>query len=884
MMRGIITTLLLMFNIVVYSQITITGGVREKSSHKALLNISVTLSSIKDSTILAYTTTDENGKYKLTYEGNDDKLLVSIYSFEVKRQTKQIENRSQIVDFITEQESIALREVVVKAAPISQSNDTINYLVGAFKDKKDLVIGDVLKKMPGITVSQDGQISYKGYAINKFYIEGMDMLGGQYGIATNNVSADDVSTVQVLENHQPIKALKGLSPSVSAAINLKIKESRKGILTSTAMVGTGYDTGLLWKGELTGMYFGRGSQNISTYKTNNSGTDISKDFRSFYGEGGIGGMQLTGMSMPSSAPIGFERSFFNKSHAVTINHLKKLKNDAEVNFNLVYSNQNEHRHNFSRTHYILPGDSVIDITEDITGRQTINQLKGGIKYNLNKSNSYFNSKINFSGQWNNSTGEIVNTQEINQRYRNTSLAVVNVNQWVKTNKDERGFTFCSVNSFVTQPHFLSVSPGLYSYLFNDSIPYRSLTQNVRTNGFSSNNNFSLLSALMLGGVRVSPQGGVNFEYRNLKTTLDKELNDGNIIDIEDKAMRNNIKWTKLSTFIGVDFSYLQQNLKLNLSLPVNFNHIRLDNLLYLTTPYYRNKFYFNPNFSVIYNVKDNLDLSASYVFGSDSPDLSSLYTGYILTGYRSINRYENKMYDDYSNEGTVSLSYKDVFSMFFVNGSVSLRNYHSDVMYGETMNGILTLTQLNEQPNNANSISVRGELSKGFSWKGMVIKGNADWQRSRGSLLRQSVLTSYTGQSFGIGGTVTVKPLKWLNGDYSFNWNRNWSDVGSEVKYPALITMDNKLNLSMDLPIDNISLNVSYEHYYKNMSQEHKNFHLADVGITYFNGQTQYSLNWTNIFNTKRFITSSYNNTDSYYTEYYIRPMAVMMEIRFRLK
>jgi hypothetical protein len=245
-----------MFHIVVYSQTTVSGRVMDKS-FKGISDISVVFSSVKDSSILAYTHTDEKGNYKLTYKGNDDKLLVSIYSFEVKKQTKKIGNHSQTVDFIAEQESIALREVVVKATAISQSNDTINYLVGAFKGKKDLVIGDVLKKMPGITVSQDGQISYKGSPINKFYIEGMDMLGGRYGIATNNVSANDVSKVQVLENHQPIKALKDIIPSNYAAINLKIKENRKGILTSTAMAGMGYDTELLWKGELTGMYFGR---------------------------------------------------------------------------------------------------------------------------------------------------------------------------------------------------------------------------------------------------------------------------------------------------------------------------------------------------------------------------------------------------------------------------------------------------------------------------------------------------------------------------------------------------------------------------------------------------------------------------------------------------
>ena len=78
--------------------------------------------------------------------------------------------------------------------------------------------------MPGIDVEKSGEIKYNGRAINKFYVEGMDMLKGRYGLATNNIAAKDIATVQVLENHQPIKALKHLQISDDVAINLKLKE------------------------------------------------------------------------------------------------------------------------------------------------------------------------------------------------------------------------------------------------------------------------------------------------------------------------------------------------------------------------------------------------------------------------------------------------------------------------------------------------------------------------------------------------------------------------------------------------------------------------------------------------------------------------------------
>jgi hypothetical protein len=54
--------------------------------------------------------------------------------------------------------------------------------------------------MPGIEVSESGAIKFNGKAIKKFYVEDMDLLQGRYGLATNNINASDVATVQVLEH------------------------------------------------------------------------------------------------------------------------------------------------------------------------------------------------------------------------------------------------------------------------------------------------------------------------------------------------------------------------------------------------------------------------------------------------------------------------------------------------------------------------------------------------------------------------------------------------------------------------------------------------------------------------------------------------------------
>ncbi|MGC3977431.1 MAG: hypothetical protein QM751_03900 [Paludibacteraceae bacterium] len=616
-MRINILILFYVLSITVSAQTIITGTVTDKQL-KGVSDVSITLLSIKDSSIVAYSMSDEKGFYKITYTGKEPELLISANSFGIKRQSKKITNKTQSVDFIVEEGGVELKEVIVNSKKIYGVKDTINYSVSAFKDAKDVVIGDVLKKMPGIAVSEDGQISYQGKPINKFYIEGMDLLGGRYGIATNNVSAEDVATVQVLENHQPIKALETTTISTDAAINLKIKEDKKGIFTSRATTELGYGDKLLWHGELNGMYFGKGFQHISTYKADNAGSNIARELNSFYSQGGLSGMLMTGMQQPSAPGINNERYYFNDSHAVTLNNLKKLKNDAELNFNLIFSNDRNRRHGFTRTDYVLPGDSIVTISEDISTWNRTNRVETEFRYNRNKQNIYFSNYLNVSAGWNDGTGEIITDNPIGNRFENRIFKASNATHWIKTKEEGRGFEFLSVNSAISQPHSLIITPGLYPEIFNDKLPYQSLTQQVRVNGFASNNRFSKLTALMLGDVRINPAVSVNVERRTFVTEFELMQPNKEITAVTDAEMRNNLGWTHFNSAFDLGASYNGETFKFNLSLPIGYNHTLINNA-FRSQPYKRDKVYFQPSASAIYSFSENWEFSTRYGFGINSP-------------------------------------------------------------------------------------------------------------------------------------------------------------------------------------------------------------------------------------------------------------------------
>lgn len=863
------------------SQTTITGKVTNEKL-QSLPDISVVLMLPMDSTIVDYSLTDDIGSYKLSYNGNNSHLLIIISAFDIKRQAKRIENKSQVVNFAAEEGSIVIQEIVVKPTKMWGEKDTINYLVSEFADKKDLVIGDVLKKMPGIDVAESGQISYKGKPINKFYIENLDMLQGRYGIATNNISAEDISTVQVLENHQPIKALDKTQFSNDAAINLKIKEGKKGIFSMMAMLGTGYDKNLLWQEELTGMYFAKQRQHLFTYKTNNNGTDVNKELRSFTADSPIGGLQMTGVQQPSPPSIRYERYNFNTTHAVAATNLFKLKNEAEVNANLIFYNNRDRRHSYAQTTYVLPGEEAKIIEEDISARNRTNNVEGEFRYNLNKDRNYFNNYLNISGSWDDGFGEVITSQFIKQQLENKSLTANNTTHWIKRGESEKGVELLLRNGYRTQPHRLHITPGLYPERLNEGNEYSILSQNLQRNAFASNNRLSFLSALVIGNVRINPTINLNVDHQNLQSDMEITDDDAVLHPILNADMQNDITWTQLNTGVSLDATYNGDNLKISFFTPVTYRYTAMTNRIESDKELHEGKIYFQPSMTARYNFTSQLEANARAGFYSQTPGLTSLYTGYILQNYRNINRYDARLFDTNSFHSSLGFNYKNILDMFFVGGGVSYSQSNSEGMYGQTFDGLLSVTQVAMQANEGKSFSANGRVSKGFDWKALVFSAEASWGKSASEQMRQGKLVEYRSQWIHASGSINLKPFKWLLTDYKATWGRSQGKVSSGETFAPMQSLTHRAGIDVSFPFG-INLNGSLEHYYNNAIQGNKNFSLADVGLTYVRNGVRYSLDWTNIFNTAKYISASYGALNSYYSEYDIRPMAVMVKVRFKL-
>ena len=155
------------------AQTKLNGTVTTTKS-EALADVPVVLMPKGSEKVIGFTFTDDDGRFAIETAAGTDSLTLKVFGLNVEQVNRDIANRSQTVDFTVGEKVTELREVVVNEQKMWGGKDTINYAVSAFASEKDQVIGDVLKKMPGIDVKESGEITYQGKGINKFYIAGGD--------------------------------------------------------------------------------------------------------------------------------------------------------------------------------------------------------------------------------------------------------------------------------------------------------------------------------------------------------------------------------------------------------------------------------------------------------------------------------------------------------------------------------------------------------------------------------------------------------------------------------------------------------------------------------------------------------------------------------------
>ncbi|MDR1056640.1 MAG: TonB-dependent receptor [Prevotellaceae bacterium] len=858
-------------------QITIQGTITDKSG-AALSGISVLLTPPNQNTILVYSLSDASGHYWLNYTGTADSLQLTVNGFDYEKIVRIIVPMTQTIDFTLKEQPIVLSEVVVKATPISQKGDTLNYLVSAFAGKGDRVIGDVLKKMPGIEVSAGGRIKYNGKEINKFYVENLDLLQGRYAIATNNISAKDVASVEVYEYHQPIKALAGVSPSDQAAINLKLQDGAKGALSAMGQLGIGVAP-LLWNNELTSLYFAKKRQNINTYKGNNSGNDVAQELTSFYSHGGnyLDNGQFLSVLSPAPPPINTQRYLFNNIHSGSINVLQILPREYELTANISYYNDYQVEDSYSRSSYYFSTDSTFQMEELLHAGKTLNNLDAAVNITANKDNFYLTDKLNVKAAWD---GEAGVADTVGQRLQSDSYQIYNNFELIKTLPNDRSIRFYSFNGYAHTPQQLAIQPGLYADLLNHGQPFVTLEQNTLFRHFSSKTSFNFSTAKR--GFRQNYYGGIDVDIQQFHSLLQPLQQTGVPASVAPDSLQNELHWQIYKAYITGNYIYERKYFRIEVSLPVSYRLLLIEDVF----PQQKqtiNRFLCNPDIAITYDLSRYWRLKAGYSFTQNMGALQDSYTGYLMQNYRNFNKNDGRLADYKTHSYVFRIIYRNALKALFANIDFFYEQHHSNMLRERSFSGLLQVQNTLNQSVVSQMYGVNGSISKNLYNLHSTVSLSANYYESASSQMVQGALLDFRYRNYGFKPGIESQPVSWGGISYALLWSKSRSIVaGNTVAYPLLRSVSNRITVNL-FPVAGLTLSMGYEHYYNNAVAEGKNCSFADVSASYKFKSVELAFICSNVFNAKQYVTASYDNVSAFLSVYDIRPAQVLVTAKFKL-
>ncbi|MHA7842667.1 MAG: carboxypeptidase regulatory-like domain-containing protein [Winogradskyella sp.] len=189
----------------------------------------------------SYAVTNDKGKYILSLGKNGKyKLQVSYIGLTTYEEIISTAETDITKDFTLMPDNALDAVELTYEMPVTIKGDTLIYNADSFKNGSERKLEDVLAKLPGVEINDDGQIEVEGKAVSKIMVEGKDFFDGDTKLATKNIPSNAVDKVQVLRNYAEVGQLRGVQNNQdNVAINIKLKEGKKNFWFGDVTAGAG---------------------------------------------------------------------------------------------------------------------------------------------------------------------------------------------------------------------------------------------------------------------------------------------------------------------------------------------------------------------------------------------------------------------------------------------------------------------------------------------------------------------------------------------------------------------------------------------------------------------------------------------------------------------
>ncbi len=761
----------------------ISGVVRDQKSKEPLAGAFVLAYADNIQKGFAYSGSDGQFSLRIQDDGDVDILKVSMMGYA----PVSISTEGKTSGFVIElkEQALQLSSAAVKSSPIARKGDTLSFYVHAFADGTEQVLDELINKIPGLTTNEQGTIQYDGEAINRFYVEGLDLMGGKYGVVTKNLKASDIARIDVYRNHQPINALREIDPSEKSAVNIILKESARGSWVFTGDALLGLPPFPLFDAKAMVSRFGKTSQDLYLVKGNNLGKDITQELREqpgvsdgpgFFLVNEIDG-QLSSALNPSfsSLPIPREYWYDNLSGIATFNHLAKTGENTKLrlSFNAAAEKYAEQASS-SETVCFEDGTSLtIDDRKSLTDRKYY--FQGQATYEDNGPDRYLSESFSLSGQLRSDLSDGTGRDNYEQRYDLPSLKADN-NLRLTLRRGKSALNFTSVATYIRNTHTGTYVTG-----------GRTFDQSYLQNDFTSSHGTAW--SIAAGRHSFSASAGVDLDYLDRKAVLSSS---SGITDLA-KAVSGPLQ-DHLSVFSACPSLSLRDiiafgNVRLTLSLPAALHILQVCGKGGAVYPSV------SPSVSLRYTPTANLTASAGASYGIQRSSPESLLGAVVMRNYRSLSRLDSLSRSDRVT-AMAEVRYSDPVGMLFVDLSggygriVRSKTASSKYLPDMTVTGYVPLQNATAMYN------VDGRIRKYFGGKALMLEGSAGYDVNEMDEYLQQVLVHYTTRRFTTGGEVSSAPVDWFSIRFKVEYIRQVTEHGGAEVTSHILTGEGAMRIS----------------------------------------------------------------------------------------
>ena len=797
---------------------------------------------------IAFASSDTGGVFKIKIPETTDSISFRCMGYESLKLRKDYDFAKGVEMW---PKTTQLKDVIVQAPDIYAKGDTLVFNVSRYANASDNAIIDIIKRLPGIKVEDDGTIKYQGKPINKFYIDGDDFLGGQYGLATNNISHKDVKSVEVMENHQPVKALEGIEFPEEAGINIKLNEGAKGKWVGVAKAGSGAQP-WLYDGSLYTMRIAPKVNNILTLRGGNTGWNPAEQMT----EHDFSDMSFTGYSeslWPEyiaadiiNAPLNEKRTRDNLSW-IANSITAWTRGDASMRFKLNYAGDRLDYNSGLRTDYF--SQSIPEFIQNNCLRTQSHDVSAQFNMQINKRGYFLKDKLTVESVWENSRSAISGSFDLYQRIRRRNLSATNDLKLVKRN-DKKLFELTSRNSFSHRPDRLFVNGD------EDAV------QNVGTTDFRSTTETRWGKLGRFWKFYIN--GGVDLDYHRMNLSL---------IGMEDFDNSRYFNAFLSNLYATPQLDYDRNGWLLSTKITAKWLHHSVNN-----QSDYINLF---PRIYVRKKISAKSEVSASISYQLSSPQAYMNINVPVMSDYRNL--FIAYDIDKYSQNiaATASYRYRNPLTSFFANASLTYNYSRSSYMSNQLFIDDFIISTYADRLSGNHFWSITGGVSKGLGHSRMVVGLDVNASTSSASSMRDNIVEDYNQQTLSLKPYFKGSLCKWLSMNYDANYGFSQLKIGSADN--STHSFNQKFYATI-MPHDRWQFTLGTEHFLTKFPEGNaENLVLLDVSAVWnVNSKVRLSLTANNLLNKRHYQYVTYGTLSRSEHSFQIRPRNILASIQYR--